>query len=108
MVLARVRASSDKKLLQCRREIENMSMGYIPKKRKKVRHQRRMRKKYKNFSCETCRYAEGFCRKRSRISEKFVKCEYWKASEKAKHPEKFKKESNKKPRKGIFGRIFDN
>ena len=36
-----------------------MSIGYIPKKLKHERRQRRLKKKYKNFSCETCRFKEG-------------------------------------------------
>ena len=68
-----------------------MSIGYIPKKRAKAKKQRRLRKKYKNFSCETCAkrefgYKDGPCKKRyqsSRIGGIWVgnyeNCEYWKA-----------------------------
>ena len=31
-----------------------MSMGYISKKKLYTRRQRKLRKKYKNFSCDTC------------------------------------------------------
>lgn len=31
-----------------------MSMGYIPKKKLKARKQRKLRKKYNNFSCASC------------------------------------------------------
>lgn len=68
-----------------------MSIGYIPKKRAKARKQRRLRKKYKNFSCETCAkrhldYKDGPCKKRyqaSRIGGILVSfyenCDQWKA-----------------------------
>ena len=36
-----------------------MSMGYIPKKKLYLRRQRKLRKKYKNFSCATC--DKGIC-----------------------------------------------
>lgn len=49
--------------LRCRKELENMSWGYVPKKLKYARRQRRMRKKYRNFSCYTCRNWK-FCKKR--------------------------------------------
>ena len=42
-----------------------MSIGYVPKKRKLAKHQRRMRKKYKKFSCLTCAYGST-CIKRER------------------------------------------
>lgn len=68
-----------------------MSIGYIPKKRAKAKRLRRLRKKYKNFSCETCAkrhwdYKDGPCRKRyqaSRIGGIWVSfyenCDEWKA-----------------------------
>lgn len=31
-----------------------MSMGYIPKKKLQTKRQRKIRKKYKNFSCQSC------------------------------------------------------
>lgn len=68
-----------------------MSIGYIPKKRKNARHHRRMRKKYKNFSCLTCAF-DSTCFKRERRFSfsrgvEFLNVEYcpdWKASEEAK------------------------
>ena len=36
-----------------------MGRGHIPKKRLYLMKQRKLRKKYKNFSCQTC--AKGFC-----------------------------------------------
>jgi len=39
-----------------------MSWGYVPKKLKRQRRYRLLRKKYKNFSCKTCRIA-NVCRK---------------------------------------------
>lgn len=68
-----------------------MSIGYIPKKRAKARKQRRLRKKYKNFSCETCAkrhwdYKDGPCRKRYQASRiggiwvgNYENCDQWKA-----------------------------
>lgn len=35
-----------------------MSIGYMPKKRKQIKKMRRLRKKYKNFSCATCENAK--------------------------------------------------
>ena len=67
-----------------------MSIGYIPKKRAKARKLRRLRKKYKNFSCETCAkrhldYEYGPCRKRYLRSyggiwvANYENCDQWKA-----------------------------
>ena len=68
-----------------------MSIGYIPKKRAQARKQRKLRKKYKNFSCESCAkrhldYPLGACKKRyqaSRIGGIWVSfyenCDEWKA-----------------------------
>jgi len=68
-----------------------MSIGYIPKKRAKVRKQRRLRKKYKNFSCESCAkrhldYKDGPCRKRYPTRRMggilvcfYENCDQWKA-----------------------------
>lgn len=36
-----------------------MSIGYIPKKKLYARRQRKLRKKYNNFSCSSC--AKGCC-----------------------------------------------
>jgi len=64
-----------------------MSIGYIPKRRAKARKQRRLRKKYKNFSCSTCEKSHNLtCNKRyqaSRIGGVLVSyheiCPDWKA-----------------------------
>ena len=67
-----------------------MSIGYMPKKLKNARRQRRMRKKYKNFSCTTC--ADNPCwRRRSRLTPfgaiitkgNVEFCPYWLASDNA-------------------------
>ena len=66
-----------------------MSIGYMPKKLKYARRQRRMRKKYKNFSCTTC--ADNPCWRRSRLTPfgAFIAvgnvefCPYWSASDDA-------------------------
>lgn len=42
-----------------------MSIGYMPKKRKKIKRMRRLRKKYGNFSCNTCEKSHNLtCKKR--------------------------------------------
>ena len=83
-----------------------MSIGYIPKKRAKVRKQRRLRKKYKNFSCETCAkrhwdYKDGPCRKRYPTiggiwSGDYENCEYWKADP------NYNREQAEKPQKKVI------
>jgi len=66
-----------------------MSIGYIPKKRAKARKVRRLRKKYKNFSCLTCaknHLGEGFCKKKyiptppiGILICNYENCDEWKA-----------------------------
>lgn len=64
-----------------------MSMGYIPKKRLYLKRQRKLRKKYKNFSCETCEKSGfGGCNHRYIPTQPFgmivcyvQNCKYWKA-----------------------------
>lgn len=64
-----------------------MSWGYVPKKLKYARRQRRARKKWKNFSCETCKYGEGWCWNRQ-YGAIVTFCPKWKVSYKAKYPQK--------------------
>ena len=90
-----------------------MSMGYIPKKRLYVKRQRKLREKYKNFSCITCEraYALIMCCHRSKFEPPFDniyrnvrKCKYWKAMKKEKViPDKPKK-TNKI--KNVLNKIF--
>ena len=74
-----------------------MSMGYIPKKKLYVRRQRKLRKKYKNFSCKTCAKTHDWsecgtlCSHRYELTQPFgmvvsnvQNCKYWKASSVAK------------------------
>ena len=75
-----------------------MSIGYIPKKRAQAKRLRRLRKKYKNFSCETCAkrhldYVGGPCRRRYRASRiggiwvsNYENCDQWKADSNYKIP----------------------
>jgi hypothetical protein len=64
-----------------------MSIGYIPKKRAKARKQRRLRKKYKNFSCSTCQKSHNLsCPKRYQsyryggiLVTTYENCPDWKA-----------------------------
>lgn len=75
-----------------------MSMGYIPKKRLYIKRQRKLRKKYKNFSCITCAKAIG-CKYKTVcpfgvIMGNIKKCQYWKAREIEKTPYKPKKKEN--------------
>ena len=64
-----------------------MSWGYVPKKLKQARRQRRIRKKYKNFSCETCHYGTMECwHRKYDVSVTF--CKKWKAGYKAKYAQK--------------------
>ena len=77
-----------------------MSIGYIPKKRAKVRRLRRLRKKYKNFSCDTCAkrhfdYPLGPCKKRYQAScvgglwvGYYENCDQWKADKDYVEPKK--------------------
>ena len=66
-----------------------MSWGYVPKKLNYARRQRRARKKWKNFSCETCLYRDDWCGVRLRNGNKKNQfCEGWKADYKAKYPPK--------------------
>ena len=76
-----------------------MSMGYIPKKRLYLKRQRKLRKKYKNFSCETCakthdwEYYGHLCSHRYELTRPFgmivsnvQNCKYWKASKQKLQP----------------------
>jgi len=60
-----------------------MSIGYIPKRRAKIKRMRRARKKYKNFSCITCEKRHNVtCSKRyhlKSITTNFEYCPDWKA-----------------------------
>ena len=64
-----------------------MSKGYIPKKRLKEKRLRRLRKKYKNFSCDTCAKKQmGSCEKRYQPTKGgtlmvcyYENCDEWKA-----------------------------
>lgn len=68
-----------------------MSIGYIPKKRAKEKRLQRLRKKYKNFSCDTCAkshfdYELGPCKKRYQTTRGgtlivgyYENCVEWKA-----------------------------
>ena len=94
-----------------------MSIGYMPKKLKNARRQRRMRKKYKNFSCTTCAY-NHWCRKRigrtpagvviTKGSLEF--CPDWLASDEAKKGHRVTtspdKPKNKRTLKEILRDIF--
>jgi hypothetical protein len=94
--------------------VRNMSIGYIPKKLKYARRQKRLRKKYKNFSCLTCRSADLWCSERHKrtarraSNDKNVEnCKYWKPSlEMKQEPKQTSVISDKKKRKGVFSRIF--
>lgn len=63
-----------------------MSMGYMPKKVKYAKRQQRLRKKYKNFSCQTCKYS-SFCKHKISstligvivVKENIQFCPHWKA-----------------------------
>ena len=83
-----------------------MSWGYIPKKLKRQRRQRLLRKKYKNFSCDTCRFAEvclkGLC---SRTSGKgrVEFCFGWKKANKANDATTC---SEKKEKTSFFKKFF--
>lgn len=79
-----------------------MSMGYMPKKQKFARRQRRMRKKYKNFSCITCD-KNLRCRKRiiptpplGLIVTNFEFCPEWVAAKKVKKTVKLQPAKRKK------------
>lgn len=93
-----------------------MSIGYMPKKLKNARRQKRMRKKYQNFSCKTCSKA-SYCKIRlvptppigvAIFNREF--CPEWVASWRAKHPARVVTLSNqpkkKKSLKEIFKDIF--
>ena len=95
-----------------------MSWGYVPKKLKKARRQKRLRKKYKNFSCVTCAYGRGCCPK-SNVYYRALwhgegaiikNCTSWEASTEAKAAKgdanKASTTEKKQSRKGIFKRIF--
>ena len=68
-----------------------MSKGYVSKKRAKAKKQRRLRKKYHNFSCDTCVKAHNFaCLKRyqpirygSCVVTRYEFCPEWKADKPA-------------------------
>lgn len=90
-----------------------MSKGYIPKRRAQIRKNRKLRKKYKNFSCETCakrHFAD--CKKRfiptppiGLIVSSYENCNEWKAD---KEP-RLKIETTLKKRrsfKQVLERIF--
>lgn len=63
-----------------------MSIGYISKKRLATKRKQRLRKKYKNFSCETCaKSGFGNCKKKyvptpiGILVGNFESCYEWKA-----------------------------
>ena len=71
-----------------------MSIGYVSKKRAKIKRMRKLKKKYKNFSCGTCAkrhfdYKFGPCKKRYQATNAgtllvgyFEHCEKWKSDQK--------------------------
>lgn len=69
-----------------------MSMGYIPRKRLQIRRMRKLRKKFKNFSCETCAKRHFIiCEKRfvptppvGLIVARYENCDEWKADKEPK------------------------
>lgn len=93
-----------------------MSMGYIPKKRLYLKRQRKLRKKYKNFSCETCgKRSFGECNHRYLPTQPFgiivcnvSNCKYWKASEEAKMNAKSKVIQNKPKIRTKIKKILKN
>ena len=96
-----------------------MSMGYIPKKRLYIKRQRKLRKKYKNFSCETCAKTHNWeeyghlCSHRYELTRSFgmtiynvQNCKYWKASKQKTQPSFLEKSKKRTKIREFLENIF--
>ena len=78
-----------------------MSWGYIPKKLKRQRRQSLLRKKYKNFSCDTCRLTDICCSLEKFRNGRVEFCPSWKKTQKANNVG-----SSSAKKKGFFKTLF--
>ena len=83
-----------------------MSWGYVPKKLKYARRRRHVRKKWKNFSCETCLHRNDWCWVKTwNGNQKRQFCERWKADHKAKYSPKTNPAQTKEKKSTFAQRI---
>lgn len=80
-----------------------MSWGYVPKKLKRKRRERLLRKKYQNFSCDTCRFEDVCCSIAKHGNGRVEFCSGWDKIQKVNNA---CTSSGKKEKKGFLKKLF--